>query len=65
MNLRILNPDATPEEIAALVVALATMQRTASTAAARRTSNWAAPSRAHRHALQPSAEGWRSHHLPR
>lgn len=65
MTIQILNADATPEEIAAVVVALASLQPPPGAAASRRTSNWAAPSRAHRGTLQPGADGWRSQHLPR
>jgi hypothetical protein len=63
--IRILNADATPEEIAAIVVALTAIASAATPAPiARRTSNWAAPARALRAPHRPGHDQWRSTNLP-
>lgn len=62
----ILNADATPEEIAAIVVALTVLASVATpTPAARRTSNWAAPARGLRAPHSPGHDQWRASALPR
>ncbi|CUR57091.1 putative Acetyl-CoA carboxylase, epsilon subunit [metagenome] len=57
--LRVITPDATPEEIAALVAVFASLQSQATPAPTPR-SVWAAPARGHRRPLQVSRGGWRS-----
>ena len=61
--LRVVNPDATPEEIAAVVAVLAFLRAPASPTRPR-PSEWSAPTRAHR---RPVADhgGWRGSGLPR
>ena len=61
----ILNADATPEEVAAIVVALTAIAAAAtSPPAARRTSNWAAPARALRAPHRPGHDQWRASNRP-
>jgi hypothetical protein len=68
--LRVVSGDATAEEIAAVVAAVAASSRT-ETGTARTpgaTSVWAAPGSAHRNiraAFTPSAHGWRTSFWPR
>ena len=61
--LRVVNPDATPEEVAA-IVAILTSRRAPATATRTTPSAWSAPTRAHR---RPVADlgGWRGSCLPR
>ncbi|MCD4525294.1 acyl-CoA carboxylase epsilon subunit [Nocardioides sp. cx-173] len=61
--LRVVNGDATPEEIAALVAVLSAAGATAP--AARRTPEWSAHHRKARQTHSPGPAGWRSSGLPR
>jgi hypothetical protein len=62
--LRIVNGDATPEEVAAVVAVLTALQP-AAPRPARRTPEWGAPHRGVRRALPHGPAGWRSSSLPR
>ena len=62
--LKIINPDATPEEIAALVAVFASMG-SAEPPVPRRTPAWSAPHRKVRATLPHGPGGWRSSGLPR
>jgi hypothetical protein len=62
--LEIVNPDATPEEIAALVAVFSSLQRP-EPARSRRTSEWGAHHRKVRVALPHGPGGWRSSSLAR
>ena len=57
--LRVVRGDAAPEEIAALVAVLGSLQGPAP-AAPRRQPAWSAPGRTHRRALAHGRGGWRS-----
>ena len=67
--LRIVRGDATPEEIAAIVAALASVTAPASTSRARKVTTfrslWAKPSRNIRPPLGPSSGAWRASGFPR
>ncbi|MQW75882.1 hypothetical protein GHK92_08355 [Nocardioides sp. dk4132] len=62
--LRVVNPDATPEEIAALVAVFSSLG-TSAPAPRRAVSAWAAPERATRRPLSSGLGGWRASGLPR
>ncbi|WP_028642609.1 acyl-CoA carboxylase subunit epsilon [Nocardioides sp. URHA0020] len=62
--LRIVNADATPEEVAAIVAVLSALRTTPATAD-RRTPEWSAHHRAVRRTLPHGPGGWRSSGLPR
>jgi hypothetical protein len=62
--LRIVNADATPEEVAAVVAVLSAL-RTAPAAEPRRTPEWSAHHRTVRRTLPHGPGGWRSSALPR
>lgn len=62
--LRVINGDASPEEVAALVAVLGALQAPA-TPASRRRPEWAAPHRLVRRSLPHGPGGWRSSGLPR
>nr|WP_279536330.1 acyl-CoA carboxylase subunit epsilon [Nocardioides ochotonae] len=62
--MRVVNPDATHEEIAALVAVFSTLGGSAP-APRRAVSAWAAPERAARRQLSPGLGGWRASGLPR
>lgn len=62
--LRVVSPHATPEEVAALVLVLASLGG-AEPPARRRTSEWSAPHRRVRVSLPHGPGGWRSSGLPR
>jgi len=62
--LRVVNPDATPEEIAALVAVFSAMGGGAP-AAPRPRPEWNAPHRLVRRSLPHGPGGWRSSALPR
>jgi len=62
--LRIVNPDATPEEVAAIVAVLSALQ-TEPAPAPRRTPEWSAHHRKVRRTLPHGPGGWRSSSLPR
>ena len=63
--LRIVNPDATPEEIAALVAVLAALASAPRGDAPRRTSEWSRPARRVRTPVAHGPGGWRASSLPR
>ncbi|MBG0827983.1 acyl-CoA carboxylase subunit epsilon [Planomonospora sp. ID67723] len=63
-HLRIVRGDATPEEIAALVVALAS-RATPQAEAVRKQANWHNPSHRMRKSLPTGQGAWRSSGLPR
>lgn len=62
--LRVVRGDATPEEVAAVVAVLASLQAPA-TPAKRRPPAWSAPHRAVRRTLPHGPGGWRASTLPR
>ncbi|WP_101525091.1 acyl-CoA carboxylase subunit epsilon [Nocardioides houyundeii] len=62
--LRVVNPDATPEEIAALVAVFASLGG-AEELAPRRTPEWSAPHRQVRRTSPYGPGGWRASSLPR
>lgn len=63
-TLRIINGDATPEEVAAVVAVLSSLGGSAPPAP-RRTPAWAAPHRLVRRTLPHGPGGWRASSLPR
>jgi hypothetical protein len=64
-TLRVVTPDATAEEIAALVAVLSTLGSPAPAPARRQTSQWAAPHRAVRVRYSHGPGGWLASGLPR
>ena len=62
--LRIINPDASPEEVAAIVAVFSALQ-TAPAPEPRRTPEWSARHRTVRRTLPHGSGGWRSSSLPR
>lgn len=62
--LRVVNPDATPEEIAALVAVFSAMGGPAP-AVKRPRSQWSAPERSARRTLPHGLGGWRASAMPR
>jgi Acyl-CoA carboxylase epsilon subunit len=62
--LRIINADATPEEVAAIVAVFSALQ-TAPAPEPRRTPEWSARHRTVRRTLPHGPGGWRSSSLPR
>jgi Acyl-CoA carboxylase epsilon subunit len=62
-DLRIINKNATPEEVAAIVAVLASFGATTEESAPR--STWAAYGRRTRPALRPGPGAWRASGLPR
>lgn len=62
--LKVVNPDATPEEIAALVAVFAALEAPGTSKPAPR-SLWAARQRRTRAALRPGPGAWRASGLPR
>ena len=63
--LRIINGDATPEEVAAVVAVLSALGGARRPPAPRRTPAWAAPHRLVRRTLPHGSGGWRASSLPR
>ena len=63
--LRIVNADATPEEIAALVAVFSMLGETTGGTAPRRTPEWSQPARRVRTPLAHGPGGWRASSLPR
>ena len=63
--LRIVNPDATPEEVAALVAVFAALGSSSAPTPKRKRPEWSAPARMHRRTLPHGPGGWRSSGLPR
>lgn len=62
--LRVVNPDATPEEVAAIVAVLAALGGGAPAPAPRPRRQWGAPHRQVRRTLPNGPGGWRSSGLP-
>ncbi|MGZ4476952.1 MAG: acyl-CoA carboxylase subunit epsilon [Nocardioides sp.] len=63
-ELKIVNPDATPEEVAAIVAVISALQAPQQ-ASRRPTSTWASRQRRSRPALRAGAGAWRASGLPR
>jgi len=63
--LRIVNADATPEEIAALVAVFSALGSATGDGAPRRTPEWSRPARRVRTPVAPGPGGWRASSLPR
>lgn len=63
--LRVVNGDATPEEVAAVVAVFAALGSAAPAPAPRPTPAWSAPHRGLRGAHHPGTGAWRSSGLPR
>lgn len=63
--LRVVSPNATPEEVAALVAVLSSMGGGAAEPSARRTPEWQAPRRRLRVTFPHGPGGWRASALPR
>ncbi|PVG80658.1 hypothetical protein DDE18_21900 [Nocardioides gansuensis] len=63
--LRVITPDATPEEVAALVAVFAAMGSGSAEPPRRRTAEWSAHHRKLRTSLPPGPGGWRASGLPR
>ncbi|WP_224275317.1 acyl-CoA carboxylase subunit epsilon [Nocardioides lacusdianchii] len=63
--LEVVNPDATPEEVAALVAVLSAVSAGGAEAPRRTRQSWGAPARDVRRTPRPGPEGWRTSGLPR
>ncbi|PUA82158.1 hypothetical protein C7S10_07730 [Nocardioides currus] len=63
--LRVVNADATPEEIAALVAVFSALGSSSEPAPRRRTPAWSAPARLVRRPVAHGPSGWRASGLPR
>jgi hypothetical protein len=63
--LRVITPDATAEEIAALVAVFSSLGSAAPARPGRSRSEWAAPHRAVRVRYSHGQDGWRSSGMPR
>ena len=63
--LEVVNPDATPEEVAALVAVLSAVSAGGAEAPRRPRPSWGAPARGVRHTPRSGPDGWRSSGLPR
>jgi hypothetical protein len=63
-TLRIITPDATPEEVAAIVAVLSSLGGPAPSSPRRR-SAWSDPSRRTRAMMTPGVGAWRASALPR
>ncbi len=63
--LRVINADATPEEVAALVAVFSVLSQSAGETPRRRRRAWSDPARAVRRTHLSGADGWRSSGLPR
>ena len=63
--LRVVNPDATPEEVAALVAVFAALGSGDAAPPRRRTPEWSAPRRGLRRTHPSGPGGWRSSAMPR
>ena len=61
---RVVNADATPEEIATLVAVFSALGSTTPDAAPRRTPEWSRPARRMRTPLADGPGGWRASSLP-
>lgn len=63
-HLTIVNADATPEEVAALVAVFSALGSSEAEAAPRRTPEWSRPARHVRRLVAHGPGGWRSSSLP-
>ena len=63
--LRVITPDATPEEVAALVAVVSAMAASAAPEEQPPRSVWASPARRRRPQLFPGPGAWRTSALPR
>lgn len=63
--LRVVNPDATPEEIAAIVAVFSALGSGGGEAQPKPRREWAAPRRTHRVPLTHGPGAWRASALPR
>ncbi len=63
--LQVVNPDATPEEIAAVVAVLSALGSAGGAPARKPVPSWNAPHRLARRSLPHGAGGWRTSGLPR
>ena len=63
--LKVVNGDATPEEIAALVAVFSALGSATENVAPRRTSEWSRPARRVRTPVAHGPGGWRASSLPR
>jgi hypothetical protein len=63
--LRIINTDATPEEIAALIAVLSALGAAPAAAAPRPAPEWSRPARRVRTPVAHGPSGWRASSLPR
>lgn len=63
--LRVVNPDATPEEVAALVAVFSALGSGGAATPKRKRPEWSAPARMHRRTPAHGPGGWRSSGLPR
>ena len=63
--LKVVNPDATPEEVAAIVAVFTALGSGGDEAAPQPRREWAAPRRTHRVPHFPGRGGWRASALPR
>ncbi len=63
--LEVVNPDATPEEVAALVAVLSAVSAGGAEAPHRRRPSWGAPARGVRRTPRPGPDAWRTSGLPR
>ena len=63
--LRVVNADATPEEVAALVAVFSALGSAGSEAPPRPVAEWNAPRRLVRASYAPGPGGWRASGLPR
>ncbi|WP_235737153.1 acyl-CoA carboxylase subunit epsilon [Nocardioides alcanivorans] len=63
--LQVVNADATPEEIAAIVAVFSALGSGSTEAPKRPARQWAAPRRTHRTPLTHGVGGWRASALPR
>jgi len=63
--LRIVTPDATAEEVAAIVAVFSALGSGEAPAPERRRPEWSAPARLHRRTFPHGPGGWRSSGLPR
>lgn len=63
--LRVISPNATPEEIAVITAVFAAMGSGDAAPAKKRPSDWASPARAVRRTLPHGLGGWKASALPR
>ncbi|HEX8780881.1 MAG TPA: acyl-CoA carboxylase subunit epsilon [Nocardioides sp.] len=63
--LKVVNADATPEEVAAIVAVFSALGSGEAPTRKKRRPEWSAPARLHRRTLMHGPGGWRSSGLPR